>query len=256
MKDLKVGDKILTAANHNETVYAFGHYQPNKPSEFLKIATDHHMDALEVTAEHLLYRKGNAFPVSAGSIKVGDRLLSLGAVCTETLPTVTKISSVIRTGIYAPLTTSGSFLANGLKVSPYAALQPKCNSDDTSEYAQFQDGTKFMPQQWGLHLVLAPFRLYCQTVEVCDSYKVNGMPHYVSNGIDFLRWMDEQSMFFQVLLFVPALLIFLIIFMFENVIVINASSHEMVCLFWLVTGAALVQKWALRKFSYGKVKLI
>jgi hypothetical protein len=252
MKDLKVGDKILTAANHYETVYAFGHYQPNKQAEFLKIETDDlNMDALEVTAEHLLYRKGNAFPVNAGSIKVGDQLLSLDSVSTKTLPTVTKISSVIRTGIYAPLTTSGSFLANGLRVSSYAALQPKCSNDDTSEYVQFQDGTKFMPQQWGVHLVLAPFRWYCQNVEVCESYNANGMPQYVSNGIDFLRWMDEQSMLFQVLLFVPALLVFFIAFIVEKIMVDNASP-VMIYLSCLVIGAALVQKWV----PFGEVKLI
>ena len=214
MKDLKVGDKILTAKNHYETVYAFGHYQPNQKADFLRIETDQ-KNSLEITADHLVYREGNRYPVNAASIQVGDRLPSLDSIIAadsninNNMQTVTKISSVVRTGIYAPLTTSGTFLANGVKVSSYAALQRKrSENDETSEYAHFQDGTKFMPQHLGIHLVLTPYRWYCLTVQVCDSYNDNGMPEHVGKGIDVLQWMDQQTTFFQVVLFVPALLVF------------------------------------------------
>ena len=204
MKDLQVGDKILNSVNQYEIVYAFGHYQPNHETEYLKIETDQ-KKSLELKAEHLLYRKGSTYPVSAASVEIGDKLMSSNGAPTQT---VTKISSIVRRGIYAPLTSSGSFLADGVKVSSYAAIQPKRSDDDTGEYAQLQDGTKFMPQHIAIHLFLAPFRLHCQLFQVCDSYNDNGVPRYISVGIDFFRWLDEQSMLFQVVMFVPGLFVF------------------------------------------------
>ena len=215
MKDVKVGDRILTAANEFEAVYAFGHFQPSKKTRFLKIETDH-QNTLEVTADHLLYRDGNTNPVRSGSIQVGDRLVSFDSIETS-IQTVRKVSSTFKTGIYAPLTTSGSFLVNGVKVSSYASIQAPRNENDTSEYAEFDHGFKFMPQHTGIHLLLAPFRTFCH-FQTCDTYNEDGMPPHIARGIQMLKWAEEQGRWLQVAMFVPAIILFSGAFILEQVI--------------------------------------
>ena len=59
MKDLAVGDKILTGSGKYTDVYAFGHYEPNKTTNFLQIYTQQHKAPLEITGDHLHRRRGN-----------------------------------------------------------------------------------------------------------------------------------------------------------------------------------------------------
>jgi hypothetical protein len=214
MKDVKVGDRILTAANEFEPVYAFGHFQPYRKTQFLKIETDN-QNALEVTADHLLYREGNTNPVRSGSIQVGDRLLSFDSVQTS-VQTVKRVSSTVKTGIYAPLTPSGNFLVNRVKVSSYVSIQAPRNENDTSEYAEFDRGVKFMPQHTGIHLLLAPFRTFCH-FQTCDTYNEYGMPPHIASGIQMLKWAEEQGQWLQVAMFIPAIVLFSVAFIFERV---------------------------------------
>jgi hypothetical protein len=225
MKDLQIGDKVLTGRFGYSAVYAFGHYAPNLKGEFLTIhTTTGNKNAplpLEVTDEHLLYLDNKSNPVRASSIRVGDILQPHGA-------RVTKIDQkVTKTGLYAPLTAEAQVVVNGIQASSYVALQPP--GDD--EYGVFQNGRPFLSLHDGVHMVLTPFRMICTsrllaTDDFCHSYNEHGMPYHVGHGIQILQWIDQQSWQLQATLFVLAFPLFGIMMALEK--------------FWLVGALGLI----------------
>ncbi|CAB9513220.1 Warthog protein [Seminavis robusta] len=221
MKDLQVGDKILTAQGRYEHVYAFGHYLPNGEAEFLVIETEGNSQ-LEITPEHLLYRQGTSHPVPAYSLRVGDKIQPHGAE-------VTMIDSVHKTGIYAPLVSSGSFLVNhgSVKVSCYIILIQAYSTG----YAHFADGTPFLPQHTGIHMVLTPYRMICTTfLGYCQgSYTQEGMPPHVANGIEILTWADKLPLMAQVVLLVLALVAFSALMVVEKIGLVLLAATFLLC---------------------------
>ena len=103
MKDLKIGDRILTGMNQYQTVYAFAHHKPTKAARFYQIHSEHADRPLEVTADHLVFLGDKKHPVAAANIKVGDILRSsMGH------SQVTKISWINRHGKRASLRRQGN----------------------------------------------------------------------------------------------------------------------------------------------------
>jgi Hint module len=196
MKDLRVGDKILTANNEYLPVYAFGHYLPSKEAEFLQVSTGHGM-VLEMTGDHLVFladEMGSA--VRADSLQVGDVLRGHTDII---MHTITKIGTVQRTGLYAPLTESGTLVVDRIVVSNYVSLQ---TSQDT---VQLQNGWNTgIPQHDYVHMGLAPLRLLCLGVSgrfcATDSY-IEGMPWYVAFSVSVNLWVNQQTTMVQLLSF-------------------------------------------------------
>lgn len=181
MKGLKVGDRVLTGMNQYQTVYAFAHHLPNKPSKFYQIHSEHADRPLEVTAEHLVFLGNKGHPVAASTIQVGDVLRS------DKGPSrVTKISTVQRSGIYAPLTTGGSLVVDGVLASAYIRI----NNEGS---AASNHGL--------IHVTLSPYRMFCSGVasRFCetDYNNDNGMPLYVQFGLNLLRFVSDSSIFVQ-----------------------------------------------------------
>ncbi|CAB9526170.1 unknown protein [Seminavis robusta] len=54
-----------------------------------------------------------------------------------------------------------------------------------------------------VHMVLSPFRMLCSGVSsnMCTPTANDGMPLYVSKGLDFAKWADKQNLVVQGLLF-------------------------------------------------------
>ena len=252
MKDLRVGDSILTSITTDatntktygyETVYSFAHFHPTREATFLVIDTDNginrtffktHHRALEVTADHLVFLHGKKKdPVRAKTLQVGDKLAPTGA-------TITKITTVEKQGIYAPITPSGMFLTVQppgnddsagiiIQVSSYAAI---VQYDTSSAYVQLQDGTTlpFFHQHRGIHMLLTPFRMACTSAftngvfPVCESYNDQGLPHYVARGIDILTWAQEQSKIIQLVLFASGFILFGAMMSLERFIVLSRDN--------------------------------
>ena len=94
MKNLQVGDYVLTRTGNYQPVYAFAHWDSSRYTEYLQIHTsrlnhrddenshiimNHHnitmvSSPLELTQDHLVYIQGEDKPVPAGAVKVGDIL--------------------------------------------------------------------------------------------------------------------------------------------------------------------------------------
>lgn len=191
MKDLLVGDQVLTGMNQYQTVYAFGHHNPTRTAKFFQIYNDNSKTPLEITADHMVFLANHKDPVAAAQVQVGDVLhSSMGA------SKVTKISSVERAGIYAPLTTGGTLLVDGVLASSYISVG---NKDSTiSDHAL-------------IHMALSPYRMVCSGISsgLCgtDQYDEDGMPHYVRYGLGLLHWMNSSNVLVQVVVMAGIVLV-------------------------------------------------
>jgi Hint module len=182
MQDLQIGDRVLTATGTYETVYAFGHYHPSQPADFFQL---HHSlgnknQALEVTADHLVFLQGKAAPVPAQNIQVGDNLMTSNS---EDAASVTEITKIRREGIYAPLTMhSGTVVVDGVVASSYVTLD-----------ASNPNKQQLLNDHQLVHMALSPYRLLCNGVShtFCETriYMDNGMPHYAHYGMQLLNWL-------------------------------------------------------------------
>ncbi|CAB9526892.1 expressed unknown protein [Seminavis robusta] len=174
MQKLKVGDKVLTTTETDEAeyqpVYAFGHRSPTTLGRFLQITTD--TDSLEITGEHLLYVADKSHPVH----------------CDGTANQVKKIKTVMKEGLYAPLTPGGKLVINGIQTSAYIALQK-----DDQELFTTLNGLITIPHSSYIHLYLAPLRVVCLGISSmpCQLMHEHGMPLYIKWGIDVINMATD-----------------------------------------------------------------
>lgn len=114
MRDLKIGDRVqVTEDGKFDTVYSFGHYEPDSVSEYLSIQSTAKAAPITISAPHMLFLDSRK-AVPASSIRVGDVLLGGN--------TVTKIDKVSLLGAYAPFTHSGSIVVDEVVASNYVSL--------------------------------------------------------------------------------------------------------------------------------------
>lgn len=153
MKDLQVGDEILASGGKYETVYSIPHADSSRPQVFLQIKSDVADNvAIELSDDHLIYVYGKKHPFPASEIKVGDYLVDSNGSATK----VTMISKVLRKGIYAPLTPSGTMIVDGVQVSSYALIQHGTSSPEYTEWM----GIRWWSQNDFARLYATPHRWY------------------------------------------------------------------------------------------------
>ena len=170
MRDLQVGNKVLTSTGKYQPVYAFAFTQPDQKATFVQIKTKGtKASLLEMTKEHFVYVDGKTKPVRAGAVRVGDSLQ--GAE-------VSQVKEVERVGVYAPFTLDGTLVVNGMEVSTYAAFE-KENKEDYIEI--LGEGIKIHMHDVA-HVVMGPLRVMCMGVSsnVCHFHKEDGHLYYVA----------------------------------------------------------------------------
>jgi len=126
MKQLRIGDRVQTLGPNGETVISevivFLHKETETEAEFYKLETSRG-NVVILSPQHLIFRKENsASPISAvfaTEVKLGN-LLYISNGSAATYEAVTRISIVKEIGVYAPLTTQGTLLVDGVLVSCYA----------------------------------------------------------------------------------------------------------------------------------------
>ena len=198
MEHLQVGDRVFTGGSY-QTVYSFAHLDKTKVTEFIQIETDAG-NSLEATSAHFVFVDGKAAPVRADSIQVGDALE--GAI-------VTKIGSVQKKGVYAPLTLDGQLVVDGVKASNYVSLE------------QIDDGSILGKNLHTFsHVGIAPFRLFCTRVstEACESYNEDGIPRVLFTMHQFFDWFMNLPSIFQALMIVAYLAVASLSWMLELVL--------------------------------------
>lgn len=158
MKDLKIGDRVQSSNDGKfESVYSFGHYEPNAMAEYLRIQSQ--KGAIEISGPHMLFLDNNK-AVPALSVRVGDMLLGGDAV--------TKIDQVMRKGAFAPFTNSGTIVVDKIVASNYVTLSGR---------------TTFLGVDMHLvaHMGVAPRRLMCQ-LGMCstnEQYTAEGVATWI-----------------------------------------------------------------------------
>lgn len=135
MRNLRPGDRVLTAADGGgplvySPVLSFLDRQPNATKTFYVIGTRAGLN-ITLTAAHLIFvtdcpslagetRKDSARTVFASEVRPGQCVLT--AQGEAALSAVTFVMQRSSSGLFAPLTHSGSIVVNGVLASCYAAL--------------------------------------------------------------------------------------------------------------------------------------
>ncbi|CAB9520843.1 Hint module [Seminavis robusta] len=185
LKDLHVGDKVLTGKNKFETVYSFGHHHDDLVGDFLQIHTAQTEKPLEITENHLIFSldgEGKEIAVPAGKLQVGDLVLSNGST-----KEVTKITYTKKEGVYMPLTPSGKIEVDGIVASAYVSLREEAPSTIETTTNIFG-----MTEQALSHWWLAPYRMLC--LGVSSSFcRETGSTNHSDDGI--LPWLGVGLQF-------------------------------------------------------------
>lgn len=220
MKDLKIGDKVLAANGEYKPVYSFFHRHESKPSFFFQIHlvnSPASQRPLEMTAEHLVFLAGKKDPVPAWQVKVGDTLvLHTADESSPKTSAVSKIKMVKRDGIYAPATTDGTIVVNGVLASSFVTFQ----GSDSIEIG----GYKVMSCHFFERVGEIPHRLYCAifgTSGLCmnETYdEEEGLTEWSSFAMDIVKkWLDLDSPS-QAVTFVALMAILLPLYIVEMLI--------------------------------------
>ena len=202
MKELQVGDKIYTGADNGyEAVYGFGHRDETAVAEFMVFHTSsdsgQDLSPLEATKDHMILVNNTFLP--AKYIQVGDLLHGADG----RLLTVSDLHQAYKVGLYAPLTASGTLIANGVQVSSYVSLQKGLPKD--WEHG-FDLVLGMISQHQAVHILASPVRVVCLGGifrQLCSNDYIDpqtGVPPHVRLAIWLVKLFDESNSVVQLLL--------------------------------------------------------
>merc|ERR1712113_158330 len=146
MKDVNVGEQVLTSSGDFETVYSVDHLVEGKDTPLVQLFLDNSEEAaLELTPTHMVF--GNSEdPTPAALLKVGDVVQTLSGP-----KPISKVSNTIGNGHINMLTKSGSIVVGkeGIVGSTYAA--------------HFMAHENISYQNY-FHTVVKPFEFLCSKI--------------------------------------------------------------------------------------------
>lgn len=220
MKDLQLGDKVLTERNTYQPVYSFGHRKPEVEMEFYQIYTGQVSDPLEMTGNHMIMvvdRHGHTNAVRADKLQVGNRLLD---VKTQKEVTVTSIEMAQKKGLCMPLTPNGKIVVNGVLASNYISISDE--APGVVAHSNWFFTFLSMPEQTLFHWWLSPYRMLCMGVssgycsmgdEVATNYlkddQEKGILPWLLTGRRLTEVAEMQHSLVQMVLFgFPAFVLF------------------------------------------------
>jgi Hint module len=157
---LRIGDMVKSNDDIYTQVYGFGHLDHQHEGTFLHITfkmcdrqtCQYPALFLEISARHLVMitKNENSYHIPAMDVVVGDILSG---------QQVETIHSVIRRGIYAPLTQSGEIMVSGILVSSYVDLIDHHNIART---------WKGWNRHIAAHILFHPQRYFCyHYLDIC-----------------------------------------------------------------------------------------
>jgi len=214
MKDLQVGDKVLTVSNDFQPVYSFGQHDDSIKAMFFQIFTSStdsrkkNHRPLEMTGDHLIVSH-NGKTMRADELNVGDLVMHGGVASNHSSVKVTKITKTTKTGLYMPLTPDGTIVVDGLVASNYVSIQ-----DNAPGTFQAMDYLPFMTQERMLHWWLSPFRMLCMGVSssFCSNdanTNEEGILNWLVLGENMAKFADGFSVWFQLIVMgLPLVVVF------------------------------------------------
>mmetsp|Transcript_29728 Transcript_29728/g.43951 ORF Transcript_29728/g.43951 Transcript_29728/m.43951 type:complete len:709 (-) Transcript_29728:309-2435(-) len=205
MADLALGDVVRVGNNKFEPIYSFGHKDSTSSAEFLRITTEGSSAPLEISPDHMVAIEGGRY-VPASLVKKGDMLLTVS----EEIAAVTGIKSVVRKGVFAPFTASGSIVVNGIVASNYIAYQG-------SEYLKVGEMETPLSYQWIAHTFNSVHRLAVMFGITGETYSEGeeGVSHWVAMPHKMFSWLVEQNIVVSMSLIGLALPLFSLTWLIE-----------------------------------------
>jgi len=121
MKELKVGDEVLTSSGTFSAVLGWLDIQPGQETNFIKLETNL-SSSTSMTGSHVIFSRSvneeSATPKYADEVKMGDLIIGEEAGELAEVVNISRFSSV---GYYAPLTYEGTVVVDGYLASCYAS---------------------------------------------------------------------------------------------------------------------------------------
>jgi len=154
MDMIEVGDEVITRSGSYKKVFAIDHQHETKLTEFVQVYCEGKGKPLELTANHMIFKTGEINPVPAGTLKVGDRVETYDG----DYPVI-DILTIVRKGLFSPLTTDGTIVASGIVASTYSSL-----AVDT-KWIEVYD-VKLMSFQNFFASLIQPYKLVCTTLSM------------------------------------------------------------------------------------------
>mmetsp|Transcript_9052 Transcript_9052/g.13902 ORF Transcript_9052/g.13902 Transcript_9052/m.13902 type:complete len:949 (-) Transcript_9052:79-2925(-) len=197
LKDLQLGDRVLVEGQTYEKVYSFGHRSRDMKADYLELSTASRK--LEISKKHMIFVEGG-HAIPASSIKLGDKIETISGK----YDVVLSIKNVVRQGAYAPFTTAGTIIVNGLKASTFVAFQ----ESETLLVGDVDSGVTF---QSLAHLYETPHRIWCSCFSSCtvEYYTDEGVSLWVSVPYYATKFVFDQHPRLAAMLTLPLLLVFL-----------------------------------------------
>ena len=181
LEHVRIGDRVLTANEKYESVYSFGHRHQSLQLEFLRIATTSVGGdmPIEISANHMIYvvrKDGVDRMLPASMVQIGDVLMSGPP---EHPCHVVRIDRVVREGVFAPFTESGTIVVNGLLASTFVAF---------SESHELGLGVSY---QWLARTFEAPHRWYCGVFDCSNEtyHEETGISNWVYDAWTAANWI-------------------------------------------------------------------
>lgn len=194
MRNLAIGDVVKVADGKYEPIYSFGHKNNKSSAEFLQITTNTNRP-LEISKDHMILLEGGRF-VPASMVRKGDMLVNgLGE-----LVLVQTMRKIIRKGVYAPFTQSGTLVVDNIVASNYIAYQD-------SEYLTIA-GFYYFSYHWLAHTFQSVHRLAVVMGFVDETYTDAGVSHWVHLPHEFGLWLVEQQALVVVAILIPCISLF------------------------------------------------
>lgn len=237
MRDLKIGDRVLTGSGAYSPIYSFGHYEEDESAEFIQVRTKGGVGKpLEISSEHMVFLwnsdEKRSYPARAGAVQVGDIILnhkSEGSL-------VTKIKKQLRSGVYAPLTVEGTVVVDGLVASNYVSFF----GDEWEATMPVQ-----LSQHTYVHWAISPMRLVCRLgapTLLCDTYDEEGYPHYVAFAVKLNKFAAGQHVLVE---FSIVALVLVLVALARAVEYLLLDANTIVSLF--AAGSLVMGFWCTRK---------
>lgn len=119
--DVVPGTRIFSFVNSNgkmesSEVYTILHFEPNRIAQYLILKTQSG-DTLKISPNHLIFLE-NLEVKFASEVKIGDVLITANG----NKSMVVDINYLMRRGVFAPVTHSGTIIVDGILVSCYASF--------------------------------------------------------------------------------------------------------------------------------------
>jgi Hint module len=207
MSEVKIGDYVMTADGEYSQVYGFGHFDPDLEVEFLQLYLkaqnrSEEQQPLEISSHHLLFVQKamhQSQVIPASDVVIGD-ILNDGK-------RVESIRSVMRRGVYSPLTQSGDIIVSGVRASNYVSV--------------VQDNKWLLWDQHTLgHAYTYPRRLFCKFyIDSCqkETYDNNGYSFSSHIVIRFVSVMNEYGLIGSVIVSALSIPMVGFVYLLENI---------------------------------------